>query len=1603
MKTFKQWISLALCLCTALTLLTGTFTLSVSAAGDDMAAYERRTYLHDAGSPMDDKPQVIKLTAGGEAQTDANWSLCLDGTWKMLYSGSAKDAAAGKGWDRAIDAPVPGSVYTALEAAGVIDPVYTGKNMVDANRWSSKSYYLQTTFTYDGKGKKVELDFDGLCNVADIYLNGNKIASHEGMFGGPWVDVTNSIKKGENTLMVHLHPAKDYNSTVVFNCSYGWHYAKLYPLGIWQSVTVRDVPSVEIDSPFVSTADAAKGTVDLAIDLCAVTAANVNGTLTGVIAPKNFEGKAYSFEVKVTGSGKNDTVRLRTDVPDPHLWWPGGYGAQDLYTLTVTFKASDGSTHTSSVDFGIRSLSFEPFPGGANTSTYNRTCVINGKKIYLKGAGWCTIDALMHFTREDYDRILSRAHAAGINYVRAWGGGLVETEEFYDLCDEYGICVYQEWPCCWDSSRTQPADVLYETVTYNTKRLRSRASLIVWGGGNEGTAGYDDVVLNKMGRLTYELDGTRPFWRQDGGIGGGGITHDHIHWSGASPEHYVKTYSDFKNLNLTEYGLDGMMNLDSIARFATEEELNKWPLSSQGTIAYHTSTFNGMNGWSPTPYGYDVDTFIHYANQFIRVDSLEDVIIGSQLAQAVAGYLPALNARMNFPYSTANVVYKMNDVAPHSTWAIVDWYGAPKLAFYLMQDAYEPLTAAVKLNRYNTYESDGTSAAMDIPVYVLDDVDALAGSSWSVTVTAYGESLQTVKQKTVSGQGSVDCLKEVATLSLTSEETAHTPLILTVDLSVDGALKTRTYAYLNFESEPGSLFYLPRTTLSYSVSGDKVTIRNTGSLPAVSVYFDVTDSAAFVCEDNYFLLTAGESVTLTVNDASLIRTVKCFNLGSEADKTAPSVPQNTAVSDVGYDTATLKWDASTDETGLFGYYVYLNGKETGFVQDGVTAYTFKGLSEVTEYHVTVEAADNGGNRSGKALGWTFTTAADPNAPSLLSARIEEDGSITAVFDRRLNKADAENVLFWTLSGGASVTGAELTGGGKEVSLTVSGMESGRSYTLGVVGLTGDQFLPVRMPYTELLLDNDLYLAVSFDVQPGGACITAGQLNSRVDLLNKGEITPAGTLMCGSQGGAIVNGTDFNMGSAFTVSMVYNGNAATNALSVLFAKGPKTNGHFEFYSNAGNLLFYAPEIGDINLGVNMNVGAGRHTLTFVYKDGTLCTWIDGVKKGSTHLSGKVTDGTAPISFGCLNDGSLPYAGQLDDIRLYTRALTDDELSAGAAAPAETGGYTASGNQKGKTEKSDFTFKDGEAVNLWFKADGFSGFNIFFAKSDKSTNKHFELYTDGGDLRWYAPSGSGGNMVPFSHDMRQYVGAWHMLTLTHVGQTLTVYIDGTKVSSLTSDFNATEASDTLAIGRLVEGGFDFSGSITEFEIYPNGITEAEMAALLKAHEASPTVTPGETEDFAVSDSLLRLLPGTNSDIVLTLPNGCTAQSSDESVAVVDNGCRIKALALGTAVITVRNGNTGRVSAIVVDVVESLDEKQAPGTTPVQDDEPETTPGQETDTGSADPTQPSDTDPAVSGTSGEGTDTQPAPGGCRSAVGFTVLLMAAAAALVFSRRRR
>ena len=853
-----------------------------SAGCESFEDVERRLCLKPGPSPMDAPPAVVQMCGAGEEapKLPADRSISLDGTWQLVE--------AGCDWATAIPAQVPGSVHLARHEAGAYGDPYFACNDLIAKKDSFRDWCLRRTFTLDAAtaALPLKLEFGGVCHACTVILNGRLLGpKHVGMFGGPDYDVTGLVVAGTNTLEVLLerapywppkrkldgsisNPADNgaWRNTVAFNCCYGWHYAQIPALGIWQSVKLRPIPSVAVEEPFVSTVST-NGTMDFFVVLRG--RGEFRGRLEGDVRPANFEGVAQSFSADVAGSGER-RVRLRFKIPEPRLWWPNGIGEQNLYLMSLRFTDAGGAvTDGKTFTFGIRTIEMRPTGRDAKPSpdSYNWKLVVNGREVFMKGTGWCTTDALMRFTKERYDRFLGAAKRQNVNFIRAWGCGLVELDYFYDLCDRYGICVMQEWPIAWGSHQNQPAEALEETVVRGVKRLRNRASLFFWCGGNEGKASLEGEVenLNLVGRRTLELDGTRPWHRQEGN--GQGSKHVYVSsWGGKNPAAMMTIEAPF----LGEFGVDCFPSVESIRRYTPDAEWNElertkgteaWRIDPDGAIAHHTPKFNTAS---------DLARQLQHVGMFLPSNSIENVVLGSQIAQAIGVRFTLERARTRFPDCGGAAMYKLNDVYPAASWATVDWYGVEKYASFVVADAFAPLTAIARLERLR---SEGKP--LDIPLYVVDDADRLAREgSWRVSLRAYDASLREIRRLDVDGRGSVDRLRQLGNLHLSAEEAASVPLWIVVDVTIGDELAGRNFYFVNFEEKQGCLFTSPRTTVEMTREGNVCVFRNTGSLPAVNVHFVCPKSAErFVADDNWFWLEPGETKRVWVNDPGVIERI----------------------------------------------------------------------------------------------------------------------------------------------------------------------------------------------------------------------------------------------------------------------------------------------------------------------------------------------------------------------------------------------------------------------------------------------------------------------------------------------------------------------------------------------------------------------------------------------------------------------------------------------------------------------------------------------------------------------------------------------------------
>ncbi len=824
-------------------------------------------------TPWDAEPELVVLDDSPITHPLGMGVLSLDGAWQLAEGGKLADRLGGE-WTDAIPANVPGSVHTALVEAGIIPDPSFGLNQAIARQESFKTWWMRRDFPCPASLRGDALMFEGVANRCTVWLNGKMLGGHEGMFGGPDFDIA-GLLQADNTLIVRLEPIPfeswnpsgtnpDNNGswmrTVVFNNVYGWHYSNLPSLGIWRSVSIRDKPSVRMDHPFAKTADAQAGIVELALQFVG-DAEGWSGTLSGSVEPENFAGRRYAFKYPVESDAGELKKSLRFQVPDPKLWWPVDMGEQNLYRVTLSFLPDGaGEADVHSFTLGLRTIAMAPLPQGPQPDLYNWTFLINGEPMFIKGTNWCTLDPLMDFRRERYERFIKLAAMQHIQMLRPWGSGMPETDDFYDLCDRYGILVMQEWPTAWNSHVTQPYGMLEETVRRNTLRIRNRPSLAMYGAGNESGQPFGPAI-DMMGRLSIELDDTRPYHRAE--PWGGSLHNYNCYWQREHLDH---------NLNMTsiffgEFGLACSPVYESLMRYLPEDEKDLWPPREDGAFAYHTAVFNKYEG---------VSRLTQYANYFVPADcSLEDYTIGSQLSQAVGIRHTLERARCRWPESTGALYYKLTDNYPAASWACIDWYGAPKIGHYFFQDAFAPLHACALFNSLNNM---GTP--LSLPVYLLDDASELADASWQVLIRAYDGGLQLIKSAGFEGRGSVTSPHALGDFSLSYAQTDTVPLFVVAEVWKDKSLADRTFYFVNYEAIKGSLFNLPQSALSLEVDGSEAVVTNTGSLPAVAVHVSRPGHLdTFEVSDNYFWLDVGESATLEVNSASGL-TVGAWNVSA---------------------------------------------------------------------------------------------------------------------------------------------------------------------------------------------------------------------------------------------------------------------------------------------------------------------------------------------------------------------------------------------------------------------------------------------------------------------------------------------------------------------------------------------------------------------------------------------------------------------------------------------------------------------------------------------------------------------------------------------------
>lgn len=647
--------------------------------------------------------------------------MSLDGRWTLYYfrqneqkiDGPEQLIASGVA---AIDAQVPGNVELDLQRAGIIDDPFYANNIHGLRPYEFYEWWYEREFETPSvlPGQSVELLFHGVDCLATYWLNGECIGSSDNMFIEHRFDVSDKLKRSaSNRLTIRLRSpileAMDKDLYPHMSAlpgvteqlwirkapsSYGWDIMpRAVSAGLWRSVELVIHDSNEIEDLYFVTTSArdkmATVSVFYHVKVDPQYLDDLHLRVRGQCGDSTFESAT-----KITFN--RGTIQFA--IANPKLWWPKGYGDASLYDVTAELVHGDAVIATSQYTVGIRTLELirSELAGEENGGQFMFR--VNHTPIMCKGSNWVPADAFHSRDAGRYEDILALFADLGCNILRCWGGSVYEDHRFFDLCDRYGILVWQDFAmaCAAYPQHEEFYKAIESEAESVIRKLRNHPSLAVWCGDNECDYNYTNYGLdpgkNKITRevlpgVVFRNDPFRPFIptspyfspavfaRKDSDL----LPENHL-WG---PRDYYKGrfYTESKAHFVGETGYHGCPNISSIKRFIDEDHL--WPWEDNDQWITHCTTTGGKTG----PYAYRVKLMADQIKEMFGIypDNLEDFVLASQISQAEAKKFFIELTRLKKWRRTGVIWWNVMDGWPQFSDAIVDYYFGKKLAYHYIK------------------------------------------------------------------------------------------------------------------------------------------------------------------------------------------------------------------------------------------------------------------------------------------------------------------------------------------------------------------------------------------------------------------------------------------------------------------------------------------------------------------------------------------------------------------------------------------------------------------------------------------------------------------------------------------------------------------------------------------------------------------------------------------------------------------------------------------------------------------------------------------------------------------------------------------------------
>ena len=826
--------------------------------------------------------------AQAHRESAQNAVLTLDHGWQFRQMTSPA-ADAETGW---LAASVPGDIHLDLLANKKIPDPFFRDNESKLQWIENEGWEYRLKFDASRallSHTNVDLVFDGLDASSEVYLNGAKVLIADNMFRTWRVSVKEHLHMGSNILRV-VFPlpikaaeevaagdpwqprtgtlAKTYIRKAAYE--YGWDWGpRLVTSGIWRPVRLEAWNQVRIADFAIRQRNVAREVahIDAEVEVEASTAGPASVSIQ--YSPV---GKPIIVSRKVNLKTGSNLIDLPIEIVQPRLWYPAGYGEQPLYEFTARVGKGAQVSEERKVKAGLRSIELH-----RQLDKWGRSfeLIVNGIPVFAKGADVIPFDSFPNrVTTADYRRILESARDANMNMIRHWGGGYYETDEFYQICDELGIMVWQDFMFGndWQPGTYAFKQNIEAEADDQVRRLRNHPSIVVWCGNNETEDAlnwgdraklpldvkfqmWQDYLTEFSGilnRVVERLDAETPYWPSSPSADYEAVSanyhtgDDHIWdvWHGRVP---FSTYETHHSRFVTEYGFQSFPEMRTVEAFTQPEDRTSifTPVmlahqkNDEGNSIIHDYLLRDY----PEPK--DFASFL-YVSQVLRAEGIK---IGAE------------HFRRSRPETMGSIFWQLNDCWPVASWSSIDYYGRWKALQYYARRFYAPILVSPHLEdgSVKVYVVSDKTEAQDATLRVrLMDFDGkvLLEESLPIDVTPLASKVYLDwPLKKLTDAGATDTSR----------------VFVVADLTAGGVSVSRNLIYL----APVKEIHLKKADLQVETveSSGGYRIRLTSPVLARSVYLSFGNLDVKL-SDNYFDLLPGETAEIDAISAASLSALK---------------------------------------------------------------------------------------------------------------------------------------------------------------------------------------------------------------------------------------------------------------------------------------------------------------------------------------------------------------------------------------------------------------------------------------------------------------------------------------------------------------------------------------------------------------------------------------------------------------------------------------------------------------------------------------------------------------------------------------------------------